>query len=191
MTNCSRWKIISFCFAVHECSYDSTDICRKGLHRQNANVQTDKNGALLHMHLSGIHTRMNSVIKHLLSPVTFSPFLQKLFERCDSLKQKGPVCVFWANFPLHRWHRLVCFSFIFNGGPPLFAPSLPTLASVTALSSSGGSPDGEGKHLNAEATFHSAHFSVSRVHYRPCTGCREVCTIIRLRLNLDLLEVCA
>lgn len=69
------------------------------------------------MHSSGIHTRMNSVIKHLLSPVTFSPFLQKLFERCDSLKQKRVVCVFCANFPLHRWHRLVYFSFIFNGEP--------------------------------------------------------------------------
>lgn len=45
------------------------------------------------------------------------PFLCKLFDQFDSVKQNMAPCVFQANFPLHRWLISVYFSFIFNGRP--------------------------------------------------------------------------
>lgn len=88
-------------------------------------------------------------------PVTFAPFLWKLFDHLDSFKQNQAACVFWANSPLHRCHRSVYFSFIFNGRP-FRRRTLGYLASAISsdivLSASEGSQDGEGKHLKVKAT---------------------------------------
>lgn len=87
-------------------------------------------------------------------PRDLPPFLCKLFDQFDSFKQSTALCVFRANFPLHRWRISVYFSFIFNGRPFRHWTHEPssscTRRSVVALSSSEASPDGEGKRLEVE-----------------------------------------
>lgn len=50
-------------------------------------------------------------------PRDLPPLLSVVFDQFDSFKQNTALCVFRANFPLHRWRISVYFSFIFNGRP--------------------------------------------------------------------------
>lgn len=88
-------------------------------------------------------------------PRALPPLRGKLFDQFDLFKQNTALCVFRANFPLHRWRISVYFSFVFNGRPfrhwtrgPSSSHALRSL--VASLFLWGDSPDGEGKRLEVE-----------------------------------------